>query len=101
MADTSEGDSRGTLGHAVTGHERALELEGDKLLDVSRHGRPTGDEHLDVAAKGFHKDDSESPAEIRIVLVVGKFLLTALAVDELSDGVLDQLGEDERHREED
>ena len=93
-------DGRGGLGHTVSRNERSLHLQGEKLFEMGRDGCTTGNEKLYIATKGLHQNDAQGITEIRIVLVIGKPGLAALAVNELSDGGLNHLGEDERNGEE-
>ena len=97
MADADYG---GGLRHTVAGYERKLELLDEQGLEMLRNRRSAGGEHLHVAAYGMLEYDSERIAEVRVVLVVLELGRSALRVDELSESLLDKLGENQGHAEE-
>ena len=100
LSKMADADDRCGLRHSVAGDERQLELLHEKFLELLRNCRSSGGEQFNASAESLVKDDSQGIAEVRIVPVVFEFGCSALAVDELTQSVLDQLGKNERHGEE-
>ena len=99
-SEVAYADDRSGLGHTVTGDERQAELLDKQLLEMLGDGCSSCCEHFDISAKSLVEDDSQGVAEVRIILVVLELGGSALAVDELSEGVFDELCQHQRHGEE-